>query len=764
MAVSGRWRNSRCLWRGGRRLCAGSALEHAAGAAPAARASEAAGLRGLQFREALVAAPRALRLYSAAFLLWWDYRRTGRRAECKRRELGLSARAEAWEEEPAEVEAMWEAAHERNAPRVRRVIDRLRGLWVKIGQYLSSRPDVVPAPYIRHLSGLQDAGQASPWRRVALTLSEELGPSWKQIVEVDAEPLATASVAQVHRGRLRCSGETVAVKVQHRGVGTQMRMDLVNLDLLVGLMRRFDADQDWRPVVSEWSVAVRQELDFVQEAANLREVALNLERSSVKAIVPKPKDGLVTPRVLIMDFCAGVPARDPEILGALGVNCELLVERVCVAFAAQIHGDGFFNADPHPGNVHVSTDPAQNGGDPSMPILMDYGLTKRFSPEMRLAFARLLHASEAVDADGLERALEEMGFLFEREPLEDLANMRRLFTAVPKSQAAALRRQRAGERRRGREEAPAGRRRRPVAAWPVELVFFLRVTGLLKGLAASLDVPVDYMGIMARAARGALRAAVPRAQRSAGGVLRGGDPQLPAASAGSPLQRRLESALEQIHGALRGLQVAVAGPGGALLASVCAGELGAADPRPVRPDSLFCVFSAGKAPCAAALLRLVGEGRLRLEDPVPRHWPGFAAEGKGACTVEHVLRHRAGLATALPEGVTLDQLLDLDAMVDFVAGARPASAPGAAEAYHALTFGWLLAGLARGCTGQGLAEVLQSRVVAPLGLSEEMLVILGVPQRVLAQEGRLATLEVAGGGPSQGPQRGSGAPAVPLLS
>lgn len=417
MEESSCWRNGRCLWRGRRRRCVTGAPESETAAKPAAHSAEASSLRSVDLREVLVAAPRAVRLYSAVFLLWWDYRRTGRRAERKRRELGLSAKAEVGEEEPAEVEAMWEAAHERNAPRVRRVIDRLRGLWVKIGQYLSSRPDVVPAPYIRHLSGLQDSGQASPWRQVALTLNEELGPAWDHVVEVDAEPLATASVAQVHRGRLRCSGDKVAVKVQHRGVGFQMRMDLVNLDLLVGLMRRFDPDQDWRPVVSEWSVAVRQELDFMQEAANLREVALNLERSNVQAIVPKPKDGLVTPRVLIMDFCDGVPARDPEILGALGVNCELLVERVCVDFAAQIHRDGFFNADPHPGNVHVSTDPSQNGGDPSMPILMDYGLTKRFNPEMRLAFARLLHASEAVDADGLERALEEMGFISEESQL-----------------------------------------------------------------------------------------------------------------------------------------------------------------------------------------------------------------------------------------------------------------------------------------------------------------------------------------------------------
>ncbi|CAE8647795.1 unnamed protein product, partial [Polarella glacialis] len=703
--------------------------------------------------ELLASVPRAITIYSTVFSVWWDYRRTRGRAEQKREALGLPGKTPAGEQDPAEVEAIWEAVHQRNAPKIRRIADKLGGLWVKVCQYLSSRPDVVPMVYIQTLAGLQDSAKASPWNDIASTLIEAFGPDWANGLDMETTPLATASVAQVYRGRLREDNSAVAVKVQKKGVDFEMRLDLVNFAVLLDLLHRFEPDQDWRPVVSEWSAAVSLELDFVREAQNLREVASSMERAGVRVIVPMPKEGWVARRVLVMDFCEGRPVRDKAELEGLGVDCRLLLDRVCRAFAVQIHEDGFFNADPHPGNVHVSTDTRQNGGDPSVPILLDYGLTKRFEPHMRLAFARLMFAADAADVDQLQRSLEDMGFIFERDPLEDLANMRRLFTAVPMSQAAEQRRERAEEVEKAKEkeekkkaediEAAKAKatRRKVIEAWPTELIFFLRVTGLLKGLAASLDIPVDYMGLMAVAARNSLRDAVPEAQR-ARSVLCPADPLLLLANSQSKLQKRLEQKLEELHAAgdLRGMQVCVAGQGGVLLASACAGELGAADPRPVQPNTLFCVFSAGKAPCAAAVLRLVEEGKLSLHDSVATHWPEFGAEGKHSCTVEHVLRHRAGLANAWPTETSFDQLLRIEAMEDVMAQAKPETAPGEQFAYHYLSFGWILAGLVRRAAGADLAEVVRSRVTSRLGLADEMM--LGVPEDLLAAEGRLASLEV----------------------
>lgn len=233
------------------------------------------------------------------------------------------------------------------------------------------------------------------------------------------------------------------------------------------------------------------------------------------------------------------------------------------------------------------------------------------------------------------------------------------------------------------------------------------------------------------------------------------------------------------EGLLRGMQVCVAQGGGRgrelqLLASACVGELGAADPRPVQPDSLFCVFSAGKAPCAAAVLQLVDEGLLRLDEQVCGRWREFGVHGKEACTVEDVLRHRAGLANALPVQADLDSLLDLDQMVRFIAQAAPDCVPGTRTAYHYLTFGWLLAGISGSVTGcQDFSEILRARITSKLGIEREML--LGVPAGVLAKEnGRLASLEAgytrdrvdhpASSGRGDSGSRTDPGPSVPWLS
>lgn len=714
--------------------------------------------------QVLCAMPRAFQLYSAVIAVWWDYRRTRKRAEKMRVGLGLPAKTPLGEDDPPAVAALWEAAHGRNAPRARKTIDRLRGLWVKIGQYLSSRPDVTPSAYIEHLKGLQDSTVASPWPTIAATLREEFGQDWEKKVDVDEQPLAAASVAQVHEGRLKDGTDAkVAVKVQHRGVDVQMKLDLINLSILLGVLRRFDKEQDWRPLAKEWSSAVRSELDFRLEADNLREVSANMKRSGVKVIVPEPKDGWIARRALLMTFCEGKPARDSLEMEKLGANRDLFMERVCMAFASQIHNDGFFNADPHPGNVHVSTDPKQNLGDPSVPILLDYGLTKRFNSQMRLAFAQLMHASHTSDPDGLERSLENMGFIFERNPLEDLANMRRLFTVVPKSQVAEQRRvrqqelaQRKKEEKEVEENSKTGkgdmRKRRPVEAWPSELVFFLRVTGLLKGLASSLDVSVDYLGMMATAAKKTIRDSVSESCSGESQLLTR-DTSLTEDCAKSRLQSRIESVLSRLHqsGNVLGMQVSVVRSDGTLLASACCGELGSADPRPVQPDSLFCVFSAGKAPCAATVLRLVEEGKLELSTPVAHYWPEFGVEGKENCTVEHVLRHRAGLASAMPARPSLENLLNLKGMEDFVAEAPPESTPGTKFSYHYLTFGWILAGLVRKIELAEFADVLRAQVSTPLGLESEMM--LGVPQEVMDANERLAHLEL-----NASPSASAGAP------
>ena len=188
---------------------------------------------------------------------------------------------------------------------------------------------------------------------------------------------------------------------------------------------------------------------------------------------------LVKERVLVMDFCAGFAIKDVRQLDARGVDRELLLSRVCEAWAVQMHTAGVFNADPHAGNILVSTAAGEDG---AVPVLLDFGLTKRLTPALKLAFARLVHASHESNVDALLQSFEEMGLVLNRyDPFTDMAAMRRSFAdTVPASEAKTRSRARAAEwraeqdARREEEAVPRGQKlRSPVDAWPSE-VFGLR--------------------------------------------------------------------------------------------------------------------------------------------------------------------------------------------------------------------------------------------------------------------------------------------------
>ena len=185
---------------------------------------------------------------------------------------------------------------------------------------------------------------------------------------------------------------------------------------------------------------------------------------------------LVKERVLVMDFCAGFAIKDVRQLDARGVDRELLLSRVCEAWAVQMHTAGVFNADPHAGNILVST---AAGDDGAVPVLLDFGLTKRLTPALKLAFARLVHASHESNVDALLQSFEEMGLVLNRyDPFTDMAAMRRSFAdTVPASEAKTRSRARAAEwraeqdARREEEAVPRGQKlRSPVDAWPSEVL------------------------------------------------------------------------------------------------------------------------------------------------------------------------------------------------------------------------------------------------------------------------------------------------------
>lgn len=281
---------------------------------------------------------RASKVYGLAAVVYGDYRLTRIRAQWAKRWLGLSP-GEDSDDDPR-IADYWNRAHERNAQRLLGGITAFRGLWVKVGQFLSSRPDIMPLPYLRELKKLQDSVPSRPWEEVCMTLVEELGSNWKDRFQwVDENPLSTASIAQVHLAKL-LTGEEVVIKVEHRNIADLILSDLENLRILCNLIARQEPDYDFTQIVQEWIPAVKQELDLCIEAQNLSEAKANMEKSGVKVIVPAPVDDYVTSRVLVMEYCPGFSVRDLEEMNKRCVDRETVLSRVCEAWAVQMHING----------------------------------------------------------------------------------------------------------------------------------------------------------------------------------------------------------------------------------------------------------------------------------------------------------------------------------------------------------------------------------------------------------------------------------------
>jgi aarF domain-containing kinase len=647
---------------------------------------------------------RRMTVFKTAFGVFVEYKWAQRKAKKMKKKLGLDLDDPNSDDHP-EIMELWSRVHERNAQKLLEKIQTLEGFWVKVGQYLSSRADVMPPEYLQTLAQLQDSMPPRSWKETWETIQEELGEeALERFESIDPEPLSTASLAQVHRATLKeHNGERhdVVIKVQHRGVASLMLQDMENLRVILQLLAYSDPDLDFGPVIREYNQEVRKELDFRTEAQNMNDVSHMLKKADIAVIIPDTISDLVTERVLVMDFCHGFPVRDTQLLDEYNVDRELLLERVCAAWAVQMHVGGVFNADPHMGNILVST---AVPGDPSVPVLLDFGLTKRLDPPIQLAFARLMHASHESDVDALLQSFDEMGLKMNRyDPFEDMAAMQRGFgNTVPQSKAREIAKQKSQdyqrrmEAKRAEEGLQKGQKlRNPVEAWPSELVFFGRVTNMLRGMCSRLDVSYPYLQTMAVAARETLRSSVPQEEHAV-------DLIHPSASAiSTPLQLRLLEALPQIHeeGHMVGLQICVL-QHGKEIANIAAGSMGTANPRPVSPSTLFNVFSVSKGILTIGLLRLVQDGLIgSVDDPVAKYWPAF--ENKPTITIRHVLTHQAGLANVYPEDATLDTLLDWSTMLKFMAEeAVPSHEPGSETQYHALSYAWLVGGIIEAVTGK----------------------------------------------------------------
>jgi len=382
-----------------------------------------------------------------------------------------------------------ERLHLRNARRFVRTSLESGGAFLKVGQLLSARADILPAVWIRELSVLQDAATPLPFLVVSRVLEQELGAPMSTLFSAfDEKPIAAASIGQVHRAVTR-DGQEVAVKVQRPNVAGLVDVDLRLLDWFVRALAPSLPKTDYDTILNELGAAIRAELDYRTEATVMRQVA-DLFVGDSQVVVPRPVDELCSERVLTATFIHGKKITDAldELLvvrerdgGGAQARIDEILGRLVSAYAKQILTGGVFQADPHPGNLLVTA-----GGQV---VVLDYGCSQTLTDDTRSRYLNILAAFLCGDRARMDALFRELGFVTESG---DTATLH-LF-------ADALLKELQGQPTEGKREPTSEIFTRllraldsdPVLKLPAEFILLARVFTTLGGLFSHYDARIDF--------------------------------------------------------------------------------------------------------------------------------------------------------------------------------------------------------------------------------------------------------------------------------
>ncbi|KAM1052652.1 hypothetical protein ACFX13_000251 [Malus domestica] len=296
---------------------------------------------------------------------------------------------------------------------------RLGPTFIKIGQQFSTRVDILAQEYVDQLSELQDQVPPFPSDTAVSIVEEELGAPVGDIFDrFDYEPIAAASLGQVHRARLK--GQEVVVKVQRPGLKDLFNIDLKNLRVIAEYLQKIDpksdgAKRDWVAIYDECANVLYEEIDYTKEAANAELFASNFKNMDYVK-VPTIIWEYTTPQVLTMEYVPGIKINKIQAIDQLGLDRQRLGRYAVESYLEQILSHGFFHADPHPGNIAVDD---VNGG---RLIFYDFGMMGSISPNIREGLLETFYGVYEKDPDKVLQAMVQMGVLV---PTGDMTAVRR---------------------------------------------------------------------------------------------------------------------------------------------------------------------------------------------------------------------------------------------------------------------------------------------------------------------------------------------------
>ena len=293
-------------------------------------------------------------------------------------------------------------ANQSRETRIRLALEELGPTFIKLGQIMSTRPDIVGTVLADELEKLQTKVPADSHSQVTQIIQDELGQPFDEIfAEFSTEPVASASIGQVHRARLN-TGEEVAVKVQHHDIHHRVSVDLDILMGLAQLAERLPELRSYRPctTAAEFQRALRRELDFTRERRHLEQFASTFEEDE-RVRIPRVYPTYCSDRVLVMEWLEGIPLSAPERARAAGIDLAAVTRHGAEVYLEMIFQHGLYHADPHPGNLLLMAD----GGIG----LLDFGMVVRVEVGLREDIEDLLLAIVEQDADRLVAVVMRVG-------------------------------------------------------------------------------------------------------------------------------------------------------------------------------------------------------------------------------------------------------------------------------------------------------------------------------------------------------------------
>ena len=309
------------------------------------------------------------------------------------------------------------ACHKRCAERTLRVLERNGSIFIKLGQHLSSMNYLLPIEWTATFIPLQDRCPISSYESIEQMFIDDTGSSITSLFdEFEKEPIGAASLAQVHRAKLKGTGTNVAVKVQHPALKEWVPLDLALTGMTFSILKKFFPEYDLQWLSNEMQLSLPQELDFAIEGENAMRTKEHFRKlKSIPLVIPEVKWGLN--RILVMEYIAGHRTDDLDFIDSNGIDRDEVSAALAHIFNEMIFGDCALHCDPHGGNLAI-----RRSLHPRKPnfevILYDHGLYREISKELRRDYAKLWLAVIDADENGMRKyAAKVAGITDEQFPL-----------------------------------------------------------------------------------------------------------------------------------------------------------------------------------------------------------------------------------------------------------------------------------------------------------------------------------------------------------